>query len=252
MPWENCLELMALQALLLTEDPELYGVLSPVLQDMGISFRTAENPTQADFFLRSTIFDTVFIDCDDLAGSIKFFTDVRLSSSKNCTAFAVVNGKTSTKEAFLLGANYVVEKPLTRERVRESLRSAMNMMLRERRRYARHDLSGTAVVWYSGDKKVVGRTLNISEGGVAIELPQKIDLGLPVRIQFDLPGGRHIDAKGVVAWEVETHVGVKLLFMAANVRHDLDNWIVDRLIESERKQPSWATVAPAKPSPPAH
>src|SRR5205085_2677171 len=93
---------MALQALLLTEDPELYGVLSPVLQDMGISFRTAENPTQADFFLRSTIFDAVFIDCDGLPGAIKFFTDIRLSSSKNCTAFAVVNGKTSTKEAFLL------------------------------------------------------------------------------------------------------------------------------------------------------
>src|SRR5215470_9141260 len=226
---------MALQALLLTEDPELYGVLSPVLQDMGISFRTAENPTQADFFLRSTIFDAVFIDSDDLPGAIKFFTDIRLSSSKNCTAFAVVNGKTSTKEAFLLGANYVVEKPLTGERVRESLRSAMNMMLRERRRYARHALNGNAVVWYGGDKKVIGRTVNISEGGVAI----------------DLPGGRHIDAKGVVAWEADTHVGVKLLFMAANVRHDLDNWIVDRLIDAERKQPSWAINAPAKAQQPS-
>jgi len=236
---------MALQALLLTEDPEMYGVLSPVLQDMGITFRTAENPSQADFFLRSAIFDAVFVDCDGLPGAIKFFTDVRLSSSKNCTAFAVVHGKTSTKEAFLLGANYVVEKPLTGERVRESLRSAMNMMLRERRRYARHTLNGSAVVWYGGDKKVVGRTVNLSEGGVAIELPENVDLGLPVRIQFDLPGGRHIDAKGVVAWEADTHIGIKLLFMAANVRHDLDNWIVDRLIDAERKQPHWAAM-PAK------
>jgi len=233
---------MALQALLVTADPDIYGALSPALQELGILFRTAETGPQVDFFLQGAIFDAIFIDCDGLTNGARFFRDVRLSSSKNCTTFALTNGKTSMKDSFLLGANYVLEKPLTSERLRETLRSAMNVMLRERRRHSRHPLNGTAVIWYEGNKKVIAQTVNISEGGVAVELPHKIEVGVPVRIEFDLPGERHIDAKGEIAWaDSATHVGVKLLFMSAGVRHDLDNWLVDRLIESERKQPQFYT-----------
>lgn len=233
---------MALQALVVSRDPNALDVLAQVCHDLSMDCRTAENPAEADTLLGSTWFDALVVDCDGMNGAKEVLSRSRRSSAKSCTAFALVNGKTTVKDAFLLGANYVMEKPLDSERARMTLRSAINNMLRERRRYSRQALDTLATIWHGNNQMVVAKAMNISEGGIAVELPNKIRLGTTVRIEFDLPGHRHIEAKGEVAWaDSDVRVGIKLLFMPATARHDLDNWLVDRLIESERKQPFWAT-----------
>src|SRR5208282_5157727 len=84
-------------------------------------------------------FDAVIIDCDDLQNGFSLLQSLRYTQSNaKSVSFAVVNGKTTTQEAFQSGANFVLQKPLTPLHAARCLNAALNFMVRERRRYFRH------------------------------------------------------------------------------------------------------------------
>src|SRR5260370_24516284 len=59
-------------------------------------------------------------------------------SNKSCIAFAIVHGRTTVQQAFEMGANFVLDKPISLERATRSVRAAQGLIMRERRRYQRH------------------------------------------------------------------------------------------------------------------
>jgi hypothetical protein len=59
------------------------------------------------------------------------------ASNKNSVTFAILNGGTSTQQAFQMGANFVLQKPISALNAKRCLGAAINFMIREQRRYFR-------------------------------------------------------------------------------------------------------------------
>ena len=129
---------MALQALLLSRDPEVHRTIRRVFDSANIDLDLSNNADQARHILTRRKYDAVLVDCDDMSNGPVVLRELRQGkSNKSCIAFAVVSGKTSIQQAFEMGANFVLDKPISLDRATRSVRAAQGLIMRERRRYHR-------------------------------------------------------------------------------------------------------------------
>ena len=171
-----------LHALLLSADAEAVRILRRVMEDLKIGADAANGSDRALDLLNKRKFDAVIIDCDDTPGAPAVLRHLRTSASnKRAMAFAIINGKTTVRQAFDLGANFVIDKPLTVDRVQRSFRAAHGLMMRERRRYFRNALDSMAQITTSDGRPVRGTLINLSEGGMSLKLNGPVTLNSTVR-----------------------------------------------------------------------
>ena len=138
---------MALQALLLSNDPEVHRTIRRVLDAANIDLDLSNNADQARHILLRRKYDALLVDCDDMPNGPLVLRELRLGkSNKSCIAFAVVNGKTNIQQAFEMGANFVLDKPISLDRATRSVRAAQGLIMRERRRYHRHLVKATGAI----------------------------------------------------------------------------------------------------------
>jgi DNA-binding NtrC family response regulator len=116
---------MGLQSLMLSRDAEVLRVMRRVLDEYGIEVEVCADAAIANQTLAQRKFDAVFVDCDDVEGAHQVLTDVRKgASNKRSVVLAIVNGVTTMRAAFEMGANFVLDKPLTVDRMGKSVRVA--------------------------------------------------------------------------------------------------------------------------------
>jgi len=128
---------MPLESLLLSRDPEVIRVLQPALEKLAIGVEVCRGVSSGEEILRTEKFDAIIIDCDDLTGALSVFQGLRKSvSNKNSVTFAILNGSTTTQQAFQMGANFVLQKPISAQNAMRCFRAAVNFMTSERRRYS--------------------------------------------------------------------------------------------------------------------
>jgi len=219
---------MALQALLLTKDAETLRLTRRALDEMNIACETSASPEMATEHLAKRRFDAVIIDCDDLPGALATLRGLRQSpSNKRSMAFAIVNGKTTVRDAFDLGANFVLDKPLTLERIMRSMKAAHGLMMRERRRYYRNPLTSSVFVYTSDGKERRAQIVNLSEGGMAVKAGGEITGQPTLKVRFELPGSQQrIEAKAEICWrEKGNTAGLRFLHMEPSMQRDLEAWI---------------------------
>src|ERR1700690_375437 len=105
---------MPLESLLLSRDPEVIRVLQPALEKLSIDVEVCPGASSGQEILRTEKFDATIVDCDDLKGALGGLESLRKSASnKNSVAFALLNGTTTTQQAFQMGANFVLQKPVS-------------------------------------------------------------------------------------------------------------------------------------------
>src|SRR5260370_21924597 len=126
---------MTLDSLILSQDPELVRVIRPTLEKLSIDVEICHDARAGSDILISDKFDAVVVDCDDLTGGLALLQGLRNTpSNKNSVAFAILNGKrTTTQEAFGMGANFVLQKPISTLNASRCFHAALNFMLEERR-----------------------------------------------------------------------------------------------------------------------
>src|SRR6202030_4090973 len=124
-----------LESLLLSRDPDVFRILRPMLEKLSIEVEVCQEAKQASEVLIAEKFDAVIIDCDDLPGGVEVLEGLRSTpSNANSVTFAIVNGKkTTTQQAFGMGVNFVLHKPLSALNATRCFNAALNAMLRERR-----------------------------------------------------------------------------------------------------------------------
>src|SRR5215469_6918736 len=186
---------MTLESLLLSQDPELVRVVRPTLEKLSIAVEVCHDARAGSDILISSKFDAVIVDCDDLTGGLALLQGLRNTPSNKCSvAFAVLNGKrTTTQEAFGMGANFVLQKPISTLNASRCFRAALNFMLQERRRYFRQPVR-MQVRLVLGGKTLTATSTNISEGGMALLLREGLPKGATPQLQFALPGSDiHMD-----------------------------------------------------------
>ncbi|MFZ1129558.1 MAG: response regulator [Terriglobales bacterium] len=225
---------MNLDSLLISRDAALLGVLRPALEKISVRVQVCPEPQPGSDLLSKRKFDAVIIDCDDLKNGIELLRGIRQTQSNaKSVAFAVVNGKTTTQQAFQLGANFVLQKPLTPLHATRCFNAALNFMVRERRRYFRHPVDIPLRISLPNSQELTATATNVSEGGMAIRLLRKLPKEAQGQFRFMLPGANiSLELKGEVAWTDGTgHAGIRFFEVPQSSQYQLDKWLTDRLQE---------------------
>jgi CheY-like chemotaxis protein len=243
---------MALESLLLSRDAEVLRILRPTLENLSIQVEVCQEAKQAAEILLAEKFDAVIVDCDDLPGGVEVLQSLRATpSNKNSVTFAVLNGKkTSTQQAFGMGVNFVLQKPVTSFNASRCFNAALGFMERERRRYYRHPVEMPVVVLMD-DHEWKATSTNISEGGIALLSRQALPKQGKPRLRFTLPGSKiALEIESEVAWANQKgHAGLRFLNVPESTQESLEQWFNQEL---ERQVPSSAETRPSNGSGASH
>jgi CheY-like chemotaxis protein len=225
---------MTLESLLLSRDPEVVRVLRPTLEKLSIDVEVCQEARTGSDILLSDKFDAVIVDCDDLSGGLALLQGLRNTpSNKSCVAFAVLNGRrTTTQEAFGMGANFVLQKPISTLNASRCFHAALNFMLKERRRYFRQPVKMRIQVVLEG-KTLTATGTNISEGGMAVVLREALPKGAMPHLKFRLPDSSiDFDVEAEVAWaDFKGLAGLRFHHVPSAAQAQLEQWLDDRMEE---------------------
>jgi DNA-binding response OmpR family regulator len=217
-----------LESLLLSRDVEVFRVLRPTLEKLSIELEICQEAKKASEILISEKFDAVIVDCDDLPGGVEVLEGLRITpSNKNSVTFAIVNGKkTTTQEAFGLGVNFVLHKPLSALNASRCFNAALNFMVRERRRYFRHPVKMPVSIALE-EKELKATATNLSEGGIALLVHQALPKNAAPRLKFTLPNSAiALDLDSEIAWaDLKGYVGLRFRNVPASIQEVLERWL---------------------------
>ncbi len=234
---------------MLSRDAEVFRVLRATLEKLSIEIEVCQEAKKASDILISQKFDAVIVDCDDMPGGVGVLEGLRATpSNKNSVTFAIVNERTSTQEAFGMGVNFVLHKPLSVLNTSRCFNAALSFMLRERRRYFRHPVKMPVCLVLDG-KEIKGESTNISEGGIALLLHQALPKNATPRLQFTLPAsGPALDVDTEVAWaDLKGYVGLRFLNLPASSQELLEGWLTTQM-ERQTSGPKDILAAPTPPA----
>ena len=231
---------MQLESLLLSQDEQVIKTLRRVLDDLGIVVEVYSGADLAAEHIQHRKFDAVIVDCDDVHGAKDVLRGVRTSpSNRSSTAFAIINGGTSVRDAFALGANLALEKPLSFDRARHSFRAAHGLMMMERRRYYRFPIEMPVTLKF-GEVEFSATASNLSEGGMAVyataRVPHSRMLG---SARFTLPGGHTLIAINcTICWADEFgQAGLRFESPSYSAREQLQGWLRQQIVAEKRPAP---------------
>jgi CheY-like chemotaxis protein len=223
---------MPLESLLLSRDPEVIRVLQPELEKLSIDVEVCRGVSSGQEILRTEKFDAVLVDCDDLKGALSVLESLRKSASnKNSVTFAILNGGTSTQQAFQMGANFVLQKPISALNAKRCLGAAINFMIREQRRYFRHPVEIPATIAFAEGDNLKATVTNLSEGGMAIFFRGKLPKGGISTAKFKLPElATPLEPKVQIAWMDDSgRAGLRFTDMPKDSREQLERWLAAQL-----------------------
>lgn len=219
---------MQLESLLLSRDTRVLRLLRPTLEKLAIDVEICQEARKATEILISEKFDAVIVDCDDMQGGREVLQGLRATpSNRNSVTFAILNGKkTTTQEAFGMGVNFVLQKPLSAINASRCFNAALSFMLRERRRYFRQPVKMLVNI-VLGDRELKATSTNISEGGIALILKEALPKGATPRMQFTLPEiNLAMDVETEVAWaDIKGRAGFRFHDIPQSSQEQLENWL---------------------------
>src|SRR5262249_13482682 len=147
-------------------------------------------------------------------------------SNSRIPAFAVTNN--SFRDAFGL-AHFTLEAPIHQPTFARALRKAYPVMLRERYHYRRHAVELPVTITRSAGETLKGVSLNISEGGMALQCDFTLEKNDRVQLEFNLPQKLGVvKCKGEVVWSnAKRLVGLKFLSLKPPLQQSLSCWLAD-------------------------
>jgi CheY-like chemotaxis protein len=232
---------MSLKSLVLCTDEKIVRVLRRVLSDLDIGIEHCTDPDGAIRKLTRERFEAVIIDCTDHKTAAQVLKSARSAPcNKRAIAVAIMDGHTGLRSAFDMGAHFVLYKPVSSERAKSSFRAARALMKRERRRNARVGIEVPVTLnnHQTGFHQRV-TTTDLSEGGMALQLPKKQRDRGPWQVGFMLPGSEKVlEVMGEVAWQNPGgHVGIRFTNLEVDSSHALRTWLNQNCADSEKDDP---------------
>ena len=231
---------MGLKSLLLCSDEKIVRVLRRVLGDLEIEVELCLNSDTALRKLTRQRFEGIIADLAD-DGAIDVLRSARSAPcNKQAVAVAIVEPSVGLKAVFEVGAHFVLYKPVSSERAKSSFRAARALMKSERRRNARVAVQIPVVMRSSeagGNMKVT--TIDLSEGGMAVVLPNRRRPSGRWRIAFTLPGtSTPLEIAADFAWEgAKEQAGLRFLQTTTETTLQLREWLKQNSPDAENDDP---------------
>ncbi len=229
---------MNLKSLLLSSDDKTIRILRRVLSDLEI---LVDHCTQPEIALRKITrdrFEAIIVDCAESEQSSQVLRGAKSSPvNKRALSIVLVESSVGLRGGFDMGAHFVLHKPLSSERAKSSFRAVRALMKRERRRQLRIPVQIPVVC--IGFRTYEAKTLDVCEGGMAIQFAQRFANERSLRFQLELPGlNQRLELRGEVAWEGQTNrAGVRFLDVTEEQQNTLRKWLSSQLPEPEPDDP---------------
>jgi ActR/RegA family two-component response regulator len=218
---------MPLECLLLTEDATLLSAIRAQFAEFDLALIMRKNAASAIELSKRRHLDGFVIDCDDASGGAEVLGNIRRNhANKRSVILAVLNGTTSISQAFEMGANFVLGKPVQEERIAAVLDMVVPKMKSEHRRYFRYESDLPVEFRLHTGERFPARMLNISEGGIAIHVTEPLSEGAGI-VQFYLPSieAKSFKARAIVAWATESVAGLQFLYVEPQCRVGFQAWL---------------------------
>lgn len=176
-------------------------VLERALTDLGICVEVYSSATWAEEDVREHKFDAVIVDFDS-QGADQVLSGVQKSAvNGRSLTFAIVSADTGVATVMQQGAKLALQKPISLDRARSCLRAMYSLAVQERRRYFRYPLDIPVEVSPDERTTLCATSINISEGGMALNCEKQISLNTLLNVSFLLPGTKQkIETKAIVQW----------------------------------------------------
>ena len=228
---------MNLASLLLSRDQDLVRPLRSALERHSIGVEVCVGPNAGMEILATEHYDAVIVDCDDLPGASDILRDLRhLKANRTSVAVAVVNQSTTTSQAFQMGANFVIQKPVSNLNATRCASAAVAMMTRERRRYYRHPLNFGVTAVFGKDEVREANATNISEGGMAVCFGDALPASGLTRVSFFLPEMQApLEFRAELAWADEAgHAGLRFVDLSKKAQEQIEDWLTRQLANKSK------------------
>ena len=240
-------EQVRLDGLLFSNDTQLLGVMNQVLSNFAIETEVCTELGMALDAVAHRRLDTVIVDWDG-GDPTRIVRGARKSSpNSNSTIVAMVDSHSET-HALLVGANFMIHKPVDVDRARRCMRAAYGTMLQQRRRAERVSVDIPVIARVSGMEQLDARISDLSVGGLALQFKQPQQVGGQVSVVFTLPGTDNlIRAMGkIVNANATGRAGIRFSFALEDELAALENWLAAELAKLEHAEMPVDASAPGK------
>jgi|ERR1700722_10508150 len=237
---------MGLTSLLVCSDAHAVQVLGRILRDLGIAVESCGDLRMARARIEDLHFDALLVDCQDGSAAIELIDQARNTpNNKTSVVIAMVSEQKEAHEILSKGANFVLYKPISRERVAHSMRAARGLMRSERRIRPRIPLQANTSISYADRENVPATLVDLSEDGIALHCDGKLPPYGKVYFQFALPGHAPlIRLSGEVMWQDSSgRVGIRFAQVPGMSRRRLNDWLQANLTAASEVAPSKSQVS---------
>jgi len=185
---------MTFQALVVSNDEEASSIISQVLAGFGLNVQCCSQAEAGDH-LRAQRFNAIVVDFDDPENAARV-----LQQPLGAVTAVLLNDRTKVRRAFGIGANFVVYKPVSAAHAEATLRAAVALLRRERRRSVRIPVQVPVWLRIQSGPDIDGILLDLSETGMEVLSARPLCPSASVGFRFGLPGGMPVEGRGEVAW----------------------------------------------------
>jgi DNA-binding response OmpR family regulator len=223
---------MSLRCLLLSSNENITRVLAGALKEFELGADTCTTAADALRRLRSTRYDALILDWEEERTAAALVQALReIPVNQGVLTIAILDQSREGGSAFDRGANFVLYKPISAVRARNSLAEAIKMMRRERRQSARMRVHIPTAISYAGMEDAKVTLLEVSQGGAALQTERKLPVNSKVYFHFELPGQPSaLRLSGNVVWQDSAgRVGVRFANVPQASRRSLDEWLKRKL-----------------------
>jgi hypothetical protein len=208
-------------------------VIAGTLKRFGFHLEICSDPEPAARFLCTRKFHAIIVD-------VAF--DERLStlldvirccpSNENAVTFAIVDSRVRCGSQ--IRPNFVIQRPLTKLLISSTLKAALGLIIRDYRRYFRFPLKTAARIQVDGGSSTPCELMNISEGGLALNLCPPLELGARVMARFKLPGAPgEFNVEAEVCWsDGKCRAGLHFRSLTSDQKTELQKWLSAKIEES--------------------
>jgi len=179
-----------MKILVVDDEPEICRMIKAMVEALGVEAHTSSDSLEAAMILERDKFDGVMLDVamPGLDG-FQLARRIRATPLNRQAPIIMMTGLDDVetmRRAFEAGVTLFIGKPISRERVNAIFRAARGAMLAERRRSARLPYR-TAVACHWEERRFNSTSVNISEGGIALEGSGMAQVGDALTLEFELP-----------------------------------------------------------------
>jgi CheY-like chemotaxis protein len=215
---------MIFQALLVSKDESSSSVLTPVLAEFELEAQLCSYP---DALVRLTEqkFDAVLVDFDDPHSASLVLQNT--ANAGHAVTVALLRDKGKVRNVFGSGANFVLYKPLSAAMAQATLRAAVALIKRERRRSFRVPVQVPIQLRLKNGPEMEGILLDLSEDGMDVLSAQTLYPTAAVTSRFCLPDSdEELELQSEVAWaNPNGQSGVRFIDTPEKTRETLRAWL---------------------------